>query len=322
MTARRFFLLLLIFGFPLTVHAGVSADDLPGDLVWYMHADLEEMRATESGSPLYDWFDDEVIVEINDEFGINLSTEVDSVTAFSDGADSTVIIVEGPLTKSSQDKLLAIATLEATVNRLESGGKEYYHVKDNEDDGNEDDDEDDDDDDDSRHRGNNSLDGFNDAAYFSFSVANKAIITSNESQMQELLKNGGKITGSQSHDGSMFVLTADRSFVQAGLRPDGMADDDDDWESNILRNTEQAAVLVSDSGGQIAVEAQLVSTDPKMAASIASIVNGLISLQAFNSDLDPELLSLIQNTKVKVKDNVLTVSTVIDPELVVSVLDD
>ncbi len=114
MTARRFFLLLLIFSFPLTVHAGVSADDLPGDLVWYMHADLEEMRATESGSPLYDWFDDEVIAEINDEVGINLSTEVDSVTAFSDGADSTVIIVEGPLTKSSQDKLLAMATLEAT----------------------------------------------------------------------------------------------------------------------------------------------------------------------------------------------------------------
>ena len=317
MTARRFFLLLLIFGFPLTVHAGVSADDLPGDLVWYMHADLEEMRTTESGSPLYDWFDDEVIVEINDEFGINLSTEVDSVTAFSDGAESTVIIVEGPLTKTSQDKLLAMAMLEATVNRLEFDGKEYYHVKDNDDD-----DDDEDDDDDSRHRGNNSLDGFDDAAWFSFSVPNKAIITSNESQMQELLKNGGKITGSQSHDGSMFVLTADRSFVQAGLRPDGMADDDDDWESNILRNTEQAAVLVSDSGGQIAVEAQLVSTDPKMAASIGSIVNGLISLQAFNSELGPELQSLIQNTRVKVKDNVLSVSTVIDPELVVSVLND
>ena len=223
MTARRFSLLLLIFSFPLTVHAGVSADDLPGDLVWYMHADLEQMRDTESGSPLYDWFDDEVIVEINDEVGINLSTEVDSVTAFSDGTDSTVIIVEGPLTKTSQDKLLAMATLSATVNRLESGGKEYYHVKEN--DG--DDDDEDDDDEHSRHRGNKSFDGFDDAAYFSFSVANKAIITSNESQMQELLKNGGKITGSQSHDGSMFVLTADRSFVQAGLRPDGMADDDE-----------------------------------------------------------------------------------------------
>ena len=318
MTARRFLSLLLIFSFPLTTQAGVSSADLPGNLVWYMHADLEQMRATESGSPLYDWFDDEVIVEINNEIGIDLSTEVDSVTAFSDRTDGTVIIIEGPLTKKSQDKLLALAMLESTVNRLESGGKEYYHIID---DG--DGDSDDDDEDRERHSGNDPLDDFDGSAYFSFSVANKAIITSNENHMQELLESGGKVSGSQSHEGSMFVLTADRSFVQAGLRPDGMADGDDgDWESNIIRNTEQAALLISDSGGQIAVEAQIVSTDPAMAASIGSIVNGLISLQAFNSELGPELKSLIQNTRVKVKDNVLSVSTVIDPELIVSVLDD
>jgi hypothetical protein len=319
MTARRFFFLLLIFSFPLATQAGVSSADLPGNLVWYMHADLEQMRSTESGSPLYDWFDDEVIVEINNEIGIDLSTEVDSVTAFSDRTDGTVIIIEGPLTKKSQDKLLALAMLEATVNRLEFDGKEYYHVADDGDDGDDDDDEDDR----NRHRGKDPLDDFDDSAYFSFSVANKAIIASSEKQMQELLKSGGKVTGSKSHDGSMFVLTADRSFVQAGLRPDGMADGDDGgWESNIIRNTEQAALLISDSAGQIAVEAQIVSTDPAMAASIGSIVNGLISLQAFNSELGPELKSLIQNTRVKVKDNVLSVSTVIDPKLIVSVLDE
>ena len=316
MTARRFFVLLLISSFPLTAHAGVSADDLPGDLVWYMHADLKQMRATESGSSLYDWFDDEVIVEINDEFGINLSTEVDSVTAFADGNDGTVIIVEGPLTKDSPDKLLAMAAMETEFNRLESGGKAYYHVINNHD---EDDDEDDGH---SREHDGDPLDDFDDAAYFSFSVKNKAIITSDEEQMKELLRSGGKVTGSKSHSGSMFVLTADRSFVQAGLRPDGMADDDDDWDSNILRNTEQAALLVSDSAGLVAVEAQLVSTDPKMAASIGGIVSGLIALQAFNSELEPELKALLQNTRVDVKDNVLSVSTVIDPELVISVLDD
>ena len=316
MTARRFFFLLLIFSFPLTTQAGVSSADLPGNLVWYMHADLVQMRSTESGGPLYKWFDDEVIVEINNEIGIDLSTEIDSVTAFSDRSDGTVIIVEGPLTKKSQDKLLALAMLESTVNRLESGGKEYYHIID-------DGDGDDDDEDHERHSGNDPLDDFDGSAYFSFSIANKAVITSNENHMQELLESGGKVSGSQSHEGSMFVLTADRSFVQAGLRPDGMADGDDgDWESNIIRNTEQAALLISDSGGQIAVEAQIVSTDPAMAASIGSIVSGLISLQAFNSELDAGLKSLIQNTRVKVKDNVLSVSTVIDPDLIVSVLDD
>jgi len=101
-----------------------------------------------------------------------------------------------------------------------------------------------------------------------------------------------------------------------------MADDDGDWESNILRNTEQAALLIADRSGQIAVEAQLQSKDPKMAQSIGSIVNGLISLQAFNSELDPALQSLIENTKVEVNENVLKINTVIDPGLVVSVLSD
>jgi hypothetical protein len=59
-----------------------------------------------------------------------------------------------------------------------------------------------------------------------------------------------------------------------------------------------------------------------MAESMGGIINGLISLQAFNSDLDPEILSLIQNTKVDVKDSTLSISTVVDPALIVAILDD
>ncbi|MGI9204643.1 MAG: hypothetical protein ACR2Q3_11560, partial [Woeseiaceae bacterium] len=87
------------------------------------------------------------------------------------------------------------------------------------------------------------------------------------------------------------------------------------------RNTEQAALLVSDASGMIAVEAQLVSTDPKMAQAIGGIINGLIGLQAFNSELGPEIQGLIRNTRVEVNDKMLSINTVIDPDLVVSVLD-
>ena len=72
----------------------------------------------------------------------------------------------------------------------------------------------------------------------------------------------------------------------------------------------------------IAIEAQLVSSDPKMASAIGGIVNGLISLQAFNSELEPELQDLIRNTRVEVNENTLSISTVIDPDIVVTVLDD
>ena len=81
-------------------------------------------------------------------------------------------------------------------------------------------------------------------------------------------------------------------------------------------------MLLADKDGMIAIEAQLVSTDPKMAEAIGGIVNGLISLQALNSDLDPEIQDLIRNTRVEVQDNTLSINTVIDPEVVAAVLDD
>lgn len=58
-----------------------------------------------------------------------------------------------------------------------------------------------------------------------------------------------------------------------------------------------------------------------MAAAIGSIVNGLISLQAFNSDLAPEFQDLIRNTRVEVNENTLSINTVIDPDVLVTILE-
>jgi hypothetical protein len=150
-----------------------------------------------------------------------------------------------------------------------------------------------------------------------------AFMASTEKQLQALLDSGGKVAGAGSHDGAMFVLSADNTFLQAGMQADNMAlEDDDDWESNILRNTKQAALLIADKAGLILIEAQLVSADPKMAAAIGGIVNGLISLQAFNSDLDPEIQDLIRNTRVEVTENTLSINTVIDPDIVAAMLSD
>ncbi len=80
--------------------------------------------------------------------------------------------------------------------------------------------------------------------------------------------------------------------------------------------------MIADSDGQIVIEAQLVSSEPEMAQSLGGIINGLIALQAFNDDLDPEILRLIQNTKVEVKDSTLSINTVIDPALVILLLED
>ena len=81
-------------------------------------------------------------------------------------------------------------------------------------------------------------------------------------------------------------------------------------------------MCATDESGQIAIEAQLVSTDPKMAEAIGGIVNGLIALQAFNSELGPEIQSLIRNTKIDVAGKILPINMVIDPDLVTTVLTD
>ena len=307
MSAPRLFFFLLFFSFPLHTSGAVTVGDLPGDTIWYMHADLEAMRTTESGSKIYGWFEDEVVEDISEETGIDLSAEVNSMTAFSDATNGTVVVIDGAITRESQERLLAIATMQANgdIDLLEYKGMTYYHIGDEEDEGD---------------WGNEPFDDLEDSAWFSFALDNKAILTSTEKQLQALLDSGGKIAGAGSHDGALFVLSADKSFVQAGMQADEMAGEDDDWESNILRNTKQAAVLIADKDGMIAIEAQLVSTDPKMAAAIGAIVNGLISLQAFNSDLGPEIQELIRNTRVEVVDNTLSINTVFDPEIVEIVL--
>lgn len=292
---------------PVAAYAAVSAKDLPDSTVWYLHADLAAMRDSDSGGTIFRWFQDEIADELSDEIGIDISKELDAVTAFTDIDLGTVIVVDGALSTATKNKLLKLVTVEQDVDARDYKGKDYFFTGDKEP---------------NRARNNEPFDDLEDAAYFSFDLPNRAVITSTEEQLKELLDSGGKIIGGGNHGDALFVISADHSFVQAGLRPDDLSDDSGDrWESNILRNTEQAALLISDASGMIAVEAQLISTDAKMAYAISGIVNGLLGLQAFNSEIGPEIQSLIQNTKVEVRDKTLSINTVIDPDLVVSALD-
>ncbi|MEX2122582.1 MAG: hypothetical protein WD795_01730 [Woeseia sp.] len=299
---------LLAFAFAGAANAQVTPASLSGDTVWYLHADLQELRDASSGKHIYQWLEDEVFTDIREDLGIDLGKEANSVTAFSDKALGTVIVVDGAISKTTSDKLLALAATDARLETRTHGGKTYYHA----------------DRKGSRSHNNRSFDDLEESAWFSFDVKGKVIVASDQNQMQALLESGGRIAGNQSHPGALLVLTADKSYVQAGARTAAFMDDDDDggWDSNILRNTELVALLVSDRDGLLAVEAQLVSHEPRMAQSLGGIINGLISLQTLNPDLDPEILSLIQNTKVEVKDKVLSINAVINPEMVIGMLED
>ena len=307
MPVMRAALSLLLLTLPISANADVRPDDLPADTVWYLHADLGQMRSSDSGGQLYDWLDGEVMVEVTDEIGFDLNKEVDKITAFSASDNGTVILVEGNISKDTQQIVLDKADDEGKLEEYEHKGRAYFHSY-----GHRDGDEDED---------NEPLADLKDGGYFSFALKNRLLVTANENQMLELLDNNGKVAGTLTNPDALFVLTADKSFVQAGLKTDDYHDDDDDWDSNIIRNTDSAALMISDFGGNIALELQLVATDATVSQSLGGIVNGLLALQAFNSELDPTIQTLIANTKIDVDDKILSINTVIAPELIISALD-
>jgi len=120
------------------------------------------------------------------------------------------------------------------------------------------------------------------------------------------------------------VLTAGKALLQAGMNSAALgADSDGDtgWESNILRNTEQVALLIAAAADKLAIEAKLITTEPDMAQSLASVVRGLISLLTFDDDMDAETAAVLRGTSVNANGNELVISMAIDPGLVVSNLD-
>jgi hypothetical protein len=310
MSSQRFALLpaTVILGLAASAtNAEVSPASLPGETVWYLHADLEELRDAGSGKHIYRWLEEEVFADVREDLGIDLAKEASSLTAFSDASLGTVIVVDGDITDATRDKLIALAAADSKLETLKHDGRTYYHAERREE----------------GSDGNSRLDDLERSAYFSFDVEDKVIVASDPEQLKALLESGGRIAGNQSHPGALLVLTADKSFVQAGVRTAQFTDDDDEgWDSNILRNTELVALLVSDRNGLLSIEAQLVSHEPTMAQSLGGIINGLISLQALNGSLDPDIRTLIQNTKIEVKDRILSINAVINPELVVRVLED
>lgn len=311
----KFLIVLLVVAVPVLARADVPA--IPASATWYLHADIDAMRSGKASRGVYDWLNAEVFEEIRGETGIDLHKEADRMTAFAAAGEGPMIVFDGDISTETQDKIIALAAAasEGNLQTLKSSGKAYYFF--NRRNGSKDDyyNENDDDDFDI------DIGSLDKEAYVSVAVKNKVLVTNTEEQMKALLGSNGKINRDEQQDGALFVLRAERSLIQAGVNAAEM-EAGSDWDSNILRNTKQVAVLLADLGEKLGFEAQLMTNEAEMANSIASIVRGLISLQAFNDDLDPEVSVVLQTAKVDVLDNVLKLSLALDPKTVVSALED
>ena len=311
---------LIVAGLLLSMSALAAAgvSDVPGSATWYLHVDLKQMKTAEAGQAVYAWMEDEIFDEVKEESGVDFGKELDRLTAYSLQGQGPVFLFEGNISQDSKDKVMTFIAAQGDLSAVKSSGKSYYRLTSGEDD-----------DGTGTSIGSGSIeidiDSLEDESWVSLDLKNKVLVTSSEGQMKMLLKNGGKIAGDRSHKGALVVLTAEKTLLQAGMNSGAFGDDDDSdssWDSNILRNTEQVAFLVASAANKLAVEAQLITTEPDMAQSLASVVRGLISLVSFDDEMDAEAVKVLQGTKVEAKGNALSISMAIDPQLVVSTLSD
>jgi len=309
------YLKILIVGLLLAVPTVAAASgDIPESAVWYFHLDLEQMREKGPGQGVYDWLKIEALAEIKEEAGVDLDKELDRLTAFSQEGQGPVLLFEGNFSQETKDKIMTFVAAGGDLTPLKASGKTYYHfagAEEGED----------------VTYGNGDieidLEQLEDEAWVSLALKNKVLVTGSEEQMKSMLANGGKVAGSGSHKGALLVLSAEKTMLQAGMNSAAFTDDGDSgWDSNILRNTEQVAFMMAAAANKLALEAKLITTEPEMAESLASVVRGLISLVAFNDEMDAEVVAMLQGTKVEASGNSLSISLALAPELVVQTLSD
>ena len=300
------FVAVLLLALPALGVAELSASGLPATSTWYFHADFDEMRGSDAGKPLYAWLQREVFADVREDAGIDLDKETDRITAFSAEESGAVVLVEGDISQETRDKLLAIAAGGDEFDTLKHKGTTYYFAKSD------------------KHgkNGDINVDSFENGVYFTFALKDRILATSSREQLERLLDNDGRMPKRSKDRGTLIVLTAEKSLIQAGIQADQVEDrGDGGWQSNILKNTEQLAVMIADAAGKIAIQTQLVATQPEMAESLASIVRGLISLAMFSEDMDPDVAEYLRGTTVDVDGTSLNIRLALDPESVVVVLD-
>ena len=305
MRILKVLLVAILLAAPIMSAAGPK--DIPGSADWYLHVDLKQMKSEEAGKPVFEWLRDEAFNDVKDDAGIDIEREVDSLTAFSVTGEGPVVVVAGNFSTETKDKIMAIIAAEGDISPLKASGRKYYRLGD--DDGNINYSEGD---------VNITIDSLEDGGWISMDVKDKILITGNEEQMKALLANKGRVPGPGKNKGAILVLTAEKALLQAGLNTAKLDDDGgDDLDSKILRNTEQVAFLLAVVKNKLAIEAELITTEPEMAESLASVARGLISLVSFDDSMDAEAVAVLQSTKIEAKGNSLNLSLAVDPDLVV-----
>ena len=315
---RRFKIVLISLLIAMPALALSAAADIPGSATWYLHIDLKQMKSEEAGKAIYGWMVDEIFNDVKEDAGVDVERELDRLTAYSLANQGPVFMFEGDISQTTRDKVMTFIAAKGDLQPQKASGKSYYRFSGSDESG---------DNGAALSSGNIEieLESLQEESWVSLDLKNRILVTSSEGQMKEMLANGGKIAGSRSHDGALIVLSAEKALLQAGMNSSVLGEEggaDSGWESNILRNTQQVAFLVAAAANKLAVEAQLVTTEPDMAQSLASVVRGIISLVSFDDSMDAEAVAVLRGTRVEASGRNLNISLALDPAMVVATLNE
>ncbi|MFK8051570.1 MAG: hypothetical protein AB8F65_01250 [Woeseiaceae bacterium] len=286
--------LLLLIAAP--GYSEISKTELPADSHWYLHVDLDAMRTSGSGRQLYQWVNEEIFDDVRDDTGFDPDTEVSDITLYSAGTDHATLVVRGDLRQASQDKLIAVLAAKSEFEVEKQGRFNFYRIKDID-------------------IENDELQIDQDELFVSFDRKNTWIFSTQMNSLLSVLS--GKQAMAKQDGDALLVLSAKKPSVQAGVDSEGFGER---FSSGVLRNARQLAFRLSDDSGNADIELRITARDAQTSNALASIVRGLIGLQALSSDVDNEIGPLLNALKVESDAEGLSLRLNIAPESIVEIL--
>jgi len=276
----------------LIFSAQIQAATLDSGLIsenagFYLHANIEEMQLAPAGQHIYEWLEDEVLEELRDDTGIDVSDVLTGISVFGPSvseryhSDEAVFILHGEFSPSDQAQII-----EALEQHVDITTTTLFRSS----------------------RGHDM--------YLSFGPNQQTIITKDEAQLERFLDGQQKQLPDTRN--KILILQAESPLVQGGLNT--QIQNNTPWDSSILRNVEQVAVVISDDAGQLRLQANLLAAKPEMAMALQNLVQGLIALSALNED-EPEIAELLSQAHIEAEGNRVVLEITVDPETLMDFVD-
>ncbi len=310
----KVFFLVTAMVMPTWALADLAAEDLPPNTQWYAHADFAAMQSSPTGRQILEFLEDEVFSELEEETGIALREDLTAATIFGGaGAQDGAVVLYGEISEKNRTKMQALMELYGDYEKDSRKGVEIYSLDRRERDGDSDDSDSDSDEVFSENR----------TTFVAFSKRDQLLLTQSRARLDSFVSAGGRFNGvgNDREPGSLLVLKADKSMVNAGMNAGAGIADDNDWNSNILQHMEQIALVLSDQAGKAMVQARLVTSNQQLAESIKNIVQGVISIKALDQNEEPEVLALLRSVKLDLDGPTINASLLIEPDMLREIID-